>query len=81
MVGGGKPGPTTFKIIEEFRRIVERECEPFEFGKAAKVTVRVLCRAANFQRFQEHGLNFFIVFPTRTRDAFSSNMPVASTKR
>lgn len=29
--GGGKAGPVTTKIIQEFRRIVERECPPFRF--------------------------------------------------
>lgn len=30
-VGSGKRGPITAKLIEEYRRIVERECRPFKF--------------------------------------------------
>lgn len=30
-VGDGKPGPLTIKLVNEFRRIVERECKPFKF--------------------------------------------------
>ena len=33
LAGGGKPGPLTLKIIQEFRRIVERECAPFVFSR------------------------------------------------
>jgi len=29
--GGGKRGPLTLRIIEEFRAIVERECAPFKY--------------------------------------------------
>lgn len=31
VIGTGKPGPVTLKLIKEFRRIVERECKPFKF--------------------------------------------------
>ena len=31
IVGTGKPGPITLKLIQEYRRIVERECPPFTF--------------------------------------------------
>ena len=31
IVGDGKPGPLTLKIIQEYRRIVARECRPFRF--------------------------------------------------
>ena len=32
-VGPGRPGPLTARILAEYRRIVERECRPFEFPK------------------------------------------------
>ena len=31
IIGSGKPGPVTLRIIEEYRRIVERTCRPFKF--------------------------------------------------
>jgi branched-chain amino acid aminotransferase len=31
VIGSGKPGPITLKLIAEFRRIIERECRPFKY--------------------------------------------------
>jgi branched-chain amino acid aminotransferase len=31
VIGSGKPGPVTLKLIAEFRRIIERECKPFKY--------------------------------------------------
>jgi branched-chain amino acid aminotransferase len=35
VIGSGKPGPVTLKLIAEFRRIIERECKPFKYGNPA----------------------------------------------
>lgn len=32
MIGDGRPGKLTMKIVSEYRRIVERECRPFKFA-------------------------------------------------
>ena len=31
VIGSGKPGTVTLQLIEEFRRIIERECKPFKY--------------------------------------------------
>ncbi|MCY3024572.1 MAG: aminotransferase class IV [Planctomycetota bacterium] len=32
-IGNGRPGPITMRLIAEYRRIVERECAPFRYGR------------------------------------------------
>jgi branched-chain amino acid aminotransferase len=33
IIGSGKPGPVTRKLLAEYRRIVERECSPFRYPR------------------------------------------------